>query len=91
LIESDNHLGTEPEGTTFVGGIAEFVVIEFDTPANMEMVFTGGETYDLAVVIDYDGDDEYSSGIDYMTFQSVLVDGNTTLELVYPIDFFLAP
>jgi hypothetical protein len=56
-------------------------------------IFTGGESYDLSVLLDVDGDDSYTSAVDYIlsAVRTVVVDGNMTVDLVYPEDFSIAP
>jgi hypothetical protein len=62
------------------------------TPPPTPVTFTGGESYDVAGFIDANDDGEYNSG-DYGTaaIQTVVVDGDTIAELVYPTDFFEVP
>jgi hypothetical protein len=56
-------------------------------------MFTGGESYDISVLLDVDGDDSYTSAVDYIlsALHTVVVDGNMTVDLVYPGDFAIAP
>lgn len=51
-------------------------------------VFTGGESYEVFEFIDVDENDISTIG-DYMTdpIKTVVVDGDTILDLVYPKDF----
>lgn len=89
LSDPANWLGVAPTAPTITGGTVECITVDFgtDDPAT----FTGGESYDASGMIDADLSGDLTSG-DY-TFgpETVVVDGDTILNLVYPTDFTLAP
>lgn len=73
-----------------VGGAAEDVALDSswtdpNTPPP-EMVFTGGETYDVVALI-FDPNLGPVSGDPYAEITGVTVDGDMHLKLVYPTDF----
>lgn len=95
VVEADlqdpaNWIGAAPQSPTIMDGTVECLTVipGGDSPA----IFTGGESYDVAGIIDVDLDGVPTSGVDYLFGpKTVTVDGHTTLELVYPADFSLYP
>jgi len=89
LSDPSNWLGVAPTDPIIVGGTVECITVDVgtDDPAT----FTGGESYDVAGLIDVDLDSSPTSGDYIFGLETVVVDGDTTLRLVYPTDFTLVP
>jgi hypothetical protein len=79
--------------TTTIAGGAASVTLKEPVANAYPFMFTGGNSYDLSVLVDVDGDDSYTSSVDYILnpLYTVVVDGNMTVDLVYPGDFTIAP
>lgn len=89
LSDPANWLGVAPTSPTITGGTVECITVETGTGSSA--IFTGGESYDAGGIIDVDVSGD-STGGDYLFGpETVVVDGITILELVYPTDFTLVP
>jgi len=84
-----NWLGGTPTNPTITGGTVECIAEEIGT--NNIVTFTGGECYDASGIIDVDLSGNSTSGDYSFRPETVVVDGDTLLELVYPTDFTLVP
>ena len=93
VFAEGNQLGRDdrPISNGYVSTLVSDVV---PTPQGYShpVVFTGGESYDASGLIDVDLNDLRSSG-DYETdpLKSVIVEGDTVVDLVYPTDFIVVP
>ncbi len=69
------------------GTVTELMVDTSVFPAET-VIFPGGNSYDIGAMIDVDGSLTQNSG-DYVSLplKTVVVDGNMTVEFVYPTDF----
>jgi hypothetical protein len=82
-----NWLGIAPTNPTIADGTVECITVVVGT--NDPKTFTGGESYDVSGIIDVDDSGDLSLGDYIFGPDTVIVDGETTLELVYPTDFTL--
>jgi len=89
LTNPDYWLGVAPTNPTISGGTVECITTEFgtDTPA----VFTGGESYDVGGLIDVDRDGYPTSGDYVFGPVPVFVNGDTLLEIPFPMNFSPVP
>ena len=89
LSDPSNWLGVAPTDPIIVSGTVECITVDVgtDDPAT----FTGGESYDVAGLIDVDLDSSPTSGDYIFGLETVVVNGDTVLELFYPADFTLVP
>jgi hypothetical protein len=91
LSDPADWLGVAPTDPTIAGGTVECITVDVGTYD--PVTFTGGESYDAIGLIDADLDGDITQGIDYVTdpVRTVVVNGDTTLELVYPTEFVVVP
>ncbi|UCF96950.1 MAG: hypothetical protein JSV89_17500 [Spirochaetaceae bacterium] len=89
LSDPANWLGAAPTNPTITGGTVKCITEE--TGTNNIASFTGGESYDASGIIDADLSGALTSGDYFFGPETVVVDGDTTLELVYPTDFTFVP
>jgi hypothetical protein len=89
LSDPANWLGVAPTNPTITGGTVECITEE--TGTNNIVTFTGGESYDASGIIDADLSGDLTSNDYSFGPETIVVDGDTTLELVYPTDFTLVP
>jgi hypothetical protein len=90
LDDPANWLG-EGDEPIITLGVAETLFYEIaDTSP---VTFTGGESYDIGVLIDANKDDIYTSVLDYVlsSVRTVVVDGDMVVEVDYLTDFIPAP
>ena len=91
LLDSNNHIAENTENV-ITGGSLEVIMLDpLDPTETVPEIFTGGESYDVGGIIDVDDDDDITSGVDYLTSRTVVVDGDMIVEFVYPTDFTLVP
>jgi hypothetical protein len=89
LSDPANWLGVAPTNFTITGGEVECITVQ--TGTDSILTFTGGESYDASGIIDVDLSGDSTSGDYFFGPETVVVDGVTILELVYPTDFTLVP
>ena len=89
LSNPDNWIGVAPTSPTIASGTVECVTVVYGG-AGEEAIFAGGNSYDASGIIDVDLSGSMTSG-DYSFADTVIVDGDTILSLVYPTDFVVVP
>jgi hypothetical protein len=85
-----NWIGVAPTSPTIAGGTVECLTEAYGG-GGVPATFTGGESYDAAGMIDVDLSGTSTSGDYSFGPDTVLVDGDTMLGLVYPTDFAIVP
>jgi hypothetical protein len=95
IMNPTNHVATSSGALNqkiSAGTVVEVMVDTNVSPTDAK-VFPAGDSYDVAGMIDVDGDKLPTTGVDYLTnpAKTVVIDGNMTLEFTYPTDFILAP
>jgi hypothetical protein len=84
-----NWLADSPTSPTIAGGTVDATAVEVG--GNTPVIFTGGERYDASGILDVDNSGDPTSGDYLFGPKTIMVDGDTILELVYPTDFTVIP